>query len=177
MSDGKTIMIQKENTTSAMSEKNTAYVALGSNLEAPYQNLQHAIDRLSEEFDEVIASDIFRSEADGLVDGGGDFANAVARLRTDMPPFSLLDKLQAMEIEAGRAAGHERGVSRHLDLDIISYGDLKMSSDRLTIPHSRAHLRLFVLLPLQQIAPSISLNGRSLPELIRLAPVMRIERW
>jgi 2-amino-4-hydroxy-6-hydroxymethyldihydropteridine diphosphokinase len=78
--------------------------------------------------------------------------NGIARLEGDIAPAVLLGRLQAIETEAGRRRG-ARNAARTLDLDIIALGDLVRAAPDPILPHPRAHLRLFVLVPLAEVAP------------------------
>ena len=94
--------------------------------------------------------------------GSPDFLNAVVGLlpMTHETPESLLDKLQALEQEFGRQPKQVLNESRPLDLDLITFGIETRESERLIIPHPRAHLRRFVLEPLVEVAPGLRLPGQ-----------------
>jgi len=85
------------------------------------------------------------------------FINAAAGLepRREETPESLLFKLQALEKEFGREAKKVANEPRRLDLDLITFGSLTRTSERLILPHPRAHQRRFVLEPLNEIAPDL----------------------
>jgi len=85
---------------------------------------------------------------------GGDYLNAVARLRTTLAPLELLHALQAIEAEAGRLRPYPNA-PRSLDLDLLLYGDAVVEGDELTLPHPRLHERAFVVVPLLEIAPNL----------------------
>jgi 2-amino-4-hydroxy-6-hydroxymethyldihydropteridine diphosphokinase len=89
------------------------------------------------------------------------FVNAVVALETELSPRELLDHLLAIEKELGRdrSAGFANG-PRTLDLDILLFGDLKISEPGLEIPHPRLAERAFVLVPLNEIAPQLLVPGR-----------------
>ena len=76
----------------------------------------------------------------------------MARLSTTLDAPALLDALQAIEHRAGRERPY-RNAPRTLDLDLLLYGDGRIESPRLTVPHPRMHERAFVLVPLAEIAP------------------------
>ncbi|HSC62944.1 MAG TPA: 2-amino-4-hydroxy-6-hydroxymethyldihydropteridine diphosphokinase [Caldimonas sp.] len=90
---------------------------------------------------------------------GGEYLNAVARVRTSLAPLDLLRALQAIETRHGRVRPFA-GAPRTLDLDLLLYDDLVLASDALTLPHPRLHERAFVLVPLAEIAPDLSIPGR-----------------
>lgn len=83
---------------------------------------------------------------------GPDFINAVAELRTGLSAPDLLRELQALEWAAGRERPYVNA-PRTLDLDLLFYGDARIESPRLTVPHPRWCERAFVLVPLADIAP------------------------
>ena len=95
--------------------------------------------------------------------GSPDFVNAVVSFkpRTNETPESLLEKLQALEKEFGRAPKKIPNEPRPLDLDLIAFGNETRNSPELILPHPRAHLRKFVLQPLSEIAPELILPGRT----------------
>jgi len=90
---------------------------------------------------------------------GGEYLNAVARVRSALAPLELLRALQAIETRHGRVRPFP-GAPRTLDLDLLLYGDLAVASDELTLPHPRLHERAFVLLPLAEIAPDCIVPGK-----------------
>ena len=85
---------------------------------------------------------------------GPQFINAVALYNTELPPLDLLDALQRLENTAGRERPYLHA-PRTLDLDMIWYGDLRLQSPRLTLPHPRWQQRAFVLVPLAEICPEL----------------------
>ena len=118
-------------------------------------------------------SSIWRTAPVGFVCDVPEFDNAVAVIESDLKAEVLLDNLNGIELRMGRS--RDRGVqysSRKIDLDIIDFGGQEFSSSTLILPHPRAHLRHFVLLPLQEVAPDFRFKNRSesLDELIKNAP-------
>jgi 2-amino-4-hydroxy-6-hydroxymethyldihydropteridine diphosphokinase len=101
-----------------------------------------------------------------------DYVNAVAQVHTALAAPQLLTELLAIERRQGRrrCAG-QRNAPRTLDLDLLLYGQLAMRDDELTLPHPRMHLRAFVLRPLAELDPALSLPGLGLlaPWLARAA--------
>lgn len=128
-------------------------VALGSNLGDSQGNVETAIERLREWDRELAASSLIRSQPVDCPPGSPDFVNAVVAFEVDgeETPESLLDKLQALEVEFGRRPKVVMNEPRPLDLDIILFGRERRETERLTIPHPRAHLREFVMGPLREI--------------------------
>jgi 2-amino-4-hydroxy-6-hydroxymethyldihydropteridine diphosphokinase len=85
---------------------------------------------------------------------GPDYVNAVLELRTALEPEALLLELQAIERRFGRQRPH-RHAPRTLDLDLLAWGDRRVASATLVLPHPRMHERAFVLVPLAEIAPDL----------------------
>ncbi|MBS0324660.1 MAG: 2-amino-4-hydroxy-6-hydroxymethyldihydropteridine diphosphokinase [Proteobacteria bacterium] len=105
-----------------------------------------------------------------------DFINAVARLETTLEPSPLLDALQAIEEQHGRKRTLPNG-PRTLDLDLLLHGDTRIRTTRLSLPHPRMHERAFVLVPLAEIAPDLSIPGRGrIRDLIERIRGQAIER-
>jgi 2-amino-4-hydroxy-6-hydroxymethyldihydropteridine diphosphokinase len=147
-----------------------AYVALGANLGQPQAALAQAIDALDAlPHTRVTArSSLYRTAP---VDAGGpDFFNAVVQLSTRLPAPVLLDALQNLEQAAGRERPY-RHAPRTLDLDLLLYGDARIDSPRLTVPHPRMHERAFVLVPLHEMAPA-----RVGPDALAAVAGQRIQR-
>lgn len=129
-----------------------AYIALGSNLDDRQGYLDFAIKHLSDAGRVLAVSSFHETDPVGFLDQG-KFLNAAARLDSAMTPSALLDFL--LEIEA--ATGRKRSVKdgpRTLDLDLLFYEDRIIDEPGLTVPHPRLHQRLFVLIPLAEIAPN-----------------------
>ena len=87
------------------------------------------------------------------------YVNAVAALDTELAPLQLLLHLQQVEHDEGRERGGPRWQSRTLDLDLLLYGERRMHTVRLVLPHPGVHLRAFVIHPLAEIAPDASVPG------------------
>jgi 2-amino-4-hydroxy-6-hydroxymethyldihydropteridine diphosphokinase len=99
------------------------------------------------------------------------YINGMLSLKGDMSPRALLDALQAIERRAGRVRGVVNA-ARTLDLDIIDMGGLLQPESDPILPHPRAHLRAFVLLPLRDVAPGWRRpgSGQSVGSLIAALP-------
>lgn len=111
----------------------------------------------------VVASRWIRTKPVNCPKGSPDFLNGVVAIRPfpGETPESLLEKLQSLEKEFGRAPKQEMNEPRPLDLDLITFGEQQRDSTRLTLPHPRAAEREFVLRPLAEIAPDLVLPGRT----------------
>ncbi len=88
-----------------------------------------------------------------------DYTNAVALIRTSLPPEDLLTQLQLIETAQGRIRNGTRWSSRTLDLDLLLYGQQTIRSERLTVPHCGLHERNFVVFPLLEICPDCQIPG------------------
>jgi 2-amino-4-hydroxy-6-hydroxymethyldihydropteridine diphosphokinase len=132
----------------------TAYIALGANLGEPAHALRAALTALGAVpgIRVLSASSLYRTAP---VDSSGpDYLNAVAEVSTTLTAPTLLDALQAIELQAGRERPY-RNAPRTLDLDLLLFGDARIQSPRLTVPHPRMFERAFVLVPLAEIAPTV----------------------
>lgn len=129
-----------------------AYIALGSNLGDKEKNLRRALLLLIQQGVEVERVSRFISTEPYGVTDQPQFLNAVARVRTLLPPLALLDMLLATELAMGRVRLRHWG-ERNIDLDLLFYEDEVMDSPRLRLPHPDMQNRDFVLLPMAEIAP------------------------
>jgi 2-amino-4-hydroxy-6-hydroxymethyldihydropteridine diphosphokinase len=133
-----------------------AIVALGSNLGDSPRILREAMDQL-QEFSKLplVRSSLWETIPVDCPPGSPNFVNAVAILvpRPRETPESLLRKLQAMEKKHGRRPKKVMNEPRPLDLDLITFRNEVRKTDRLVLPHPRAHQRQFVLRPLNEILP------------------------
>jgi len=133
---------------------NTVYLSLGSNLGDRPANLERAAAELRLRDAEVVRlSSIYETEPVGLK-AQPWFLNQVAEVRTGLFPLQLLDRLQAIERRMGRRRQMEQG-PRPIDIDILLYGNFRIRSERLVVPHPRFPERRFVLEPLAEIAPDL----------------------
>lgn len=131
-----------------------AYVGLGANLGDARAAVIGALDALDQAPGTRVTarSSLYRTAP---VDAGGpDYVNAVAELSVRLTAPDLLDVLQKLEQSAGRERPY-RHAPRTLDLDLLLYGEARIDSPRLTLPHPRLRERAFVLLPLAEIAPEL----------------------
>lgn len=137
----------------------TAYIALGANLGDPVAALQQAVAAINTLPDCAVKkiSSFYKTSPLEMLPGyspGGDYINAVVEIETLLPAPTLLQYLQQTE----QAAGRERpyiNAPRTLDLDLLLYGNGRIDSAHLTVPHPRMWQRAFVLVPLAEIAPHL----------------------
>lgn len=139
-----------------------AFVALGSNLQNPIAQVEKAFIALTHlpKTQLVKKSSLYQTAPIDCLDDPKnpvpDFINAVAELRTELSAQDLLTALHAIENNAGRERPYINA-PRILDCDLLIYEDIVVSSAKLTLPHPRMHSRGFVLLPLFEIAPQLSI--------------------
>jgi 2-amino-4-hydroxy-6-hydroxymethyldihydropteridine diphosphokinase len=136
-----------------------AYIGIGSNLGDAQGNVQRAILRLARLPDTRLSgqSSLFRTAP--IDAGGDDYINAVAGVETRLPAPRLLEQLQAIEHDFGRERPFPNA-PRTLDLDILLYGQQKIFTESLVVPHPRLTERAFALIPLLQIDPMIAIPGK-----------------
>ena len=136
-----------------------AYVALGSNLGDPRQQVLDAMAALDGLPDTCVLqrSALYRTAPWGVLEQPS-FINAVVELETALSPQALLQHLLAIEQRAGRIRA-ERNGPRTLDLDLLHVDGVRRDDLQLTLPHPRMAERAFVLLPLNDVAPALSLPG------------------
>ncbi len=157
----------------------TAYIAVGSNLSDPVTQANDAIEALKQlpKSQFVSSSSLYSSTPMGPQDQP-DYINAVVAIQTELTPIELLDCTQAIELEQGRVRKDERWGPRTLDLDIILYGNEVIDSERLTVPHYGMKEREFVLYPLAEIAPSLTLpDGTDLQTLLKVVNRNGLSTW
>ena len=156
-----------------------AIIALGSNLGDSVQILRAALERLQTfSAGQLQSSSLWQTAPIDCPPGSPPFVNAVAVFvpRENETPESLLAILQAIELEFGRAPKLVLNEPRSLDLDLIAFGKETCSTPSLTLPHPRAHLRRFVLAPLDEITPGLILPGQSRTVRELLASLPNVEQ-
>ncbi len=156
-----------------------AYLGLGSNVGDRRGHLRAAIAALRDHGVEVEAvSSAYETEPVGEVLEQPDFLNAVVRVRTDLDQEELLGLCKAIEVERGRMLGGPRHGPRPLDVDLLLVGELEVRTERLTLPHPQVRGRRFVLEPLLELDPELTLpDGTVLAEaLASLGDAQRVAR-
>lgn len=160
-------------------EQRTGYLGLGSNVGDPVAHLRAAVELLEGEEVEVAAvSSTYVTEPVGEVLDQPDFLNAAVRISTELEPEQLLDACKRVEAARGRALDAPRHSPRPLDVDLLLLGDLEFSTDRLTLPHREVTTRRFVLVPLLELDPELTLpDGTRLADALAALPEgQRVER-
>jgi 2-amino-4-hydroxy-6-hydroxymethyldihydropteridine diphosphokinase len=139
----------------------TAYLGLGSNLGERLDSLQDAVDRLDREpgLDIVASSRVWETDPIGGPEQP-DYLNAVVRARTDLTPFGLLETCQRVETALGRTRELRWG-PRTIDIDLLTFDEQRLDVPFLTIPHPRMTQRAFVVLPLLELEPNLTLPDGS----------------
>lgn len=137
-----------------------AVVSLGANIGDPRANLDLAVALLREATDVIAVSSYLQTKPVGRPEQP-DYLNAVAIVESELPAKDLLAVLNGIETAMGRTREIHWG-PRVIDLDLIQYGGLLVSDEKLTLPHPRAHERRFVLAPWFEIEPEAILltHGR-----------------
>lgn len=132
------------------------YIAIGSNLASPLEQVKAALDAMGEipQSRVVAVSSFYRTPPLGPQDQP-DYLNAAVALETMLAAETLLDHTQRIELQQGRVRKAERWGPRTLDLDIMLFGDQVIHTPRLTVPHYDMKNRGFMLWPLFEIAPAI----------------------
>ena len=144
------------------------YLGLGSNEGDRLGNLRAARDALPAHGVEVLASSsVYETAPQGEVLEQADFLNAVLRIRTALAAEELLDAAKAVERELGREPGGVRHGPRPIDVDVLLLGDVQLTGERLSLPHREVRSRRFVLEPLIELDP-----GLTLPDGTELAPLL-----
>lgn len=142
----------------------TVYIALGSNLDDPLEQIKQAVGKLKKFAIRFENSPFYGSKPIGPQDQP-NYVNAVVKFETDLSPIALLDKLQRIENEQGRVRLRRWG-ERTLDLDIILYGNQQIQTERLTVPHIEMKNREFVIVPMFDLSPELVLpTGEKLADI------------
>ena len=134
------------------------FIGVGANLDDPEAGVMRAIEALGRIPGTrlIASSSLYRTAPVGYLDQP-DFVNAVAELESRLDPPVLLKQLLSIEQSFGRKRS-TRNAPRTLDLDMLLYGDRQMRTKNLTLPHPRMAERAFVLVPLAEIAPEVTIG-------------------
>lgn len=147
--------------------KHTVYIALGSNLGNRLQNLRLAVEALKPFLETMRLSTVLETDALLLPDSPKEwnvsYYNMIVCGQTDLSPTALLEQLQQIEISLGRSRNHPRWSPRTIDLDILLYDDLVLSTEQLQIPHPELKNRDFLLHLMALLAPDLNCPEKDLP--------------
>ena len=130
-----------------------AYIGIGSNVGNREENIAKAISLLSEHCKIIKFSSLYETEPIGYKEQNW-FLNAVVEIETLHQPANFLLVLQNIERNLGRIR-KVKNEPRVIDLDLLLYGDQVIRQEDLIVPHPELHTRLFVLIPLAEIAPQL----------------------
>ena len=155
-----------------------AHLGLGSNVGDRLAALRAARTALAERGVAVeAASSVYETAAQGDVRDQADFLNACLAVQTQLGVEQLLDACKAVERQLGRERSPERHGPRVIDVDLLLAGKLTHRSERLTVPHPELTARRFVLEPLLELDPSLTLpDGTALAPLLAHLRDQRVER-
>jgi 2-amino-4-hydroxy-6-hydroxymethyldihydropteridine diphosphokinase len=155
-----------------VAEWRTGYLGLGSNVGDSAAHLRAAVDLLEAEGVEIdTVSSTYVTEPVGEILDQPDFLNAAVRIRTDLEPEELLDACKRVEAERGRQFDSPRHSPRPLDIDLLLLGDVEISNNRLTLPHREVTSRRFVLVPMLELDPELTLpDGTRLADSLAALP-------
>ena len=142
------------------------FLGLGSNIGDRRAHLEEAVAALPAHCVTVVASSsVYETEPVGLVLDQREFYNACLRIETEHDPEELLRACKDVERSLGRERGGKRHGPRPIDVDVLLLNELEYASDRLTLPHPEVTSRRFVLVPLLELAPGLTLpDGTSLAD-------------
>ena len=147
-----------------MTEATTVYLGLGSNMGDRQENLERALDFLSQRLRMGKISSVYDTEPIGNVEQPR-FLNLVCQAYTRLTPEALLALAKGIEKKLGRT-GKSSG-PRPIDIDILLFGEQVVETPELVIPHPKMAERAFVLIPLAEIAPDLAhpVSGKKIKEL------------
>lgn len=134
-------------------------ISIGSNLGNRKDYLQFAVDKISSLPKTLLTkvSSIYETLPQGFTDQP-NFFNAILEIDTDLTPPELLTEIRQIELAANRERLVRNG-PRTLDIDVISFANQQITGPELEVPHPRAQLRQFVLLPWLEVDPTAQLVG------------------
>jgi 2-amino-4-hydroxy-6-hydroxymethyldihydropteridine diphosphokinase len=156
----------------------TIYLSLGSNIGDREQMLQSALDRLqASDLDITRVSSVYETEPVDFEEQRL-FLNLAVEAQTDLFPLMLLSRIQKVELQLGRKrTGPPKG-PRTIDIDILLYGESRIRSSHLEIPHPRMQHRRFVLAPLVELAPELRhpVSGATMQDLLTKLEGQRVRK-
>jgi 2-amino-4-hydroxy-6-hydroxymethyldihydropteridine diphosphokinase len=157
---------QRDTVVGGLPPTTDAILALGTNIGDRIANIDDAIRRLGSggAIEVVARSKIYRTAPWGVVDQDW-FANACISVRTKLPPHALLVQCQGVENDMGRVRTRHWG-PRIIDIDILTIGDTLIQQPDLVVPHPLIAERAFVLIPLRDVAPDLTLGGKTVDAML-----------
>ena len=144
-----------------MNEPRAAYLSLGANLGNREETLRESVRRIgaAESVELTAVSSVYETEPWGKLDQPR-FLNLAVAVETTLSPEALLALAQKIEKELGRVR-HERWGARTIDIDILCFEGVERNMPELTLPHPYMTERAFVLVPLAEIAPALTVKGKT----------------
>lgn len=155
------------------------YIGLGSNLNNPIEQIKKAIAEISNIPESKITStsSLYSNPPYGVFNRQPDYINAVVELKTNLSPKKFLYHAQHIEKMQGRRRTSEKWASRILDIDILLFGNLVLKTPTLVLPHYDIKNRVFMLLPILEISPNLSLpDGTSIKKLLEKFDLKKIKK-
>lgn len=135
--------------------KHIVYLCIGGNLGEREANLEETLEFIEFNFGDVEeVSSVYETEA-WEMENEPPFLNQVIRISTELTPEEVMQEIAELEEFYGRERSAGTYLSREMDVDMLFYDDLVMNTGKIIIPHPRLHLRRFVLVPLNEIAPDL----------------------
>ena len=156
----------------------TVYLGLGSNMGNRQDNLDRALDLLSQRLSLRQVSSIYDTEPVGNTNQPR-FLNLVCQVDTRLSPMELLTLAKGIELKLGRAGG-KHNAPRPVDIDILFFGNQVIETPELVVPHPRLTERAFVLIPLAEIAPDLThpVKSKTVRELLQgVTETQGVLRW
>jgi 2-amino-4-hydroxy-6-hydroxymethyldihydropteridine diphosphokinase len=125
------------------SNQHKAILSIGSNLGDRLKYIQDSIEEIKKIPSKIISQSCILETKALEITNQPDFLNCVLLMETTLSPINLLNELQQIEIRLGRIKRYDKG-PREIDLDILTYDNLEMANDRLTLPHHSIETRPFI---------------------------------
>ena len=137
-----------------------AWLGLGANLGDPVAQVERALLQIAAlpETRLIARSSLYRSDPVGPP-GQPDYCNAVCEIETALAPEALLNAVLAIEVDNGRTRDGIRWTARRLDIDLLHVDGVACDTPRLNLPHPQLHRRNWVLVPLAEITPALTIPG------------------